>query len=129
MNMNNKEDVWNVCLATLGISAVWLFWPEIVQAAITFGDMGQNVADSARGVAKGITLSGYAGGVGMASWGVVEMYKASKVQGGGQHTYGSGMMKIIAGALALGIGEFVGSGSATLFGSDQTTGLDELGLR
>ena len=33
------------------------------------------------------------------------------------------------GALALGLGEFLGSGSATLFGSDQTSGLGELGIK
>lgn len=54
------------------------------------------------------------------------MYKATKNQG--QHTYGAGLTKVIIGALVLGLGEFLGSGSATLFGSDQTTGLGELGL-
>ena len=111
----------------MALVAVYLYWPALAQAAISFGDIGNNVADSAKGIAKGITLSGYAGGVGMGVWGVVEMVKASK--GGGSHTYGGGMIKIIMGALVLGLGEFLGSGSATLFGSDQTTGLDELGLR
>ena len=114
------------CLMALAI--VYLYWPALAQAAISFGDIGNNVADSAKGIAKGITLSGYAGGVGMGVWGIVEMVKASK-QGGGGHTYGGGLIKIIMGALVLGLGEFLGSGSATLFGSDQPTGLDELGLR
>ena len=112
----------------MALAAVYLYWPVLAQAAISFGDIGNNVADSAKGIAKGITLSGYAGGVGMGTWGIVEMVKASK-QGGGGHTYGGGLIKIIMGALALGLGELLGSGSTTLFGSDQTTGLEELGLR
>ena len=46
----------------MGMAAVWLFTPEIVHAAVTFGEMGENVADNAKGVAKGITLAGYAAG-------------------------------------------------------------------
>ena len=56
----------------------------------------------------------------------VDMYKATHNQG--QATHARGLTKIIVGALLLGIGEFLGSGSATLFGSDQTSGLGELGL-
>ena len=58
--------------------------------------------------------------------GFVEMYKASKSQG--QSTYQGGIVKLLVGALALGLGEFLGSGSASIFGSDQTTGLGELGV-
>ena len=57
----------------MGMAAVWLFAPEIVHAAVTFGEMGENV----KGVAKGITLAGYAAGAGMGVWGTVDMYKAS----------------------------------------------------
>ena len=71
-------------------------------------------------------MAGYAAGAGMGLWGTVEMYKATKQQG--QSTYASGLTKVIIGALALGLGEFLGSGSATLFGSDQTSGMGELGL-
>lgn len=60
-----------------GMAAVWLFTPEIINAAVTFGEIGQNVAESAKGVAKGITLAGYATGAGMGVWGCVDMYKAS----------------------------------------------------
>lgn len=116
-------------VAALCATAVWLFAPELAHAAITFGEIGRNVADSAKGVAKGITLTGFASGAGMGVWGCVEMYKASKAQSGQSGNYAPGIAKVVIGALALGIGEFLGSGSATLFGSDQTTGLDELGLR
>lgn len=113
-------------VAFMGMAAVWLFAPEIVQAAVTFGEIGQNVADNSKGVAKGITMAGYAAGAGMGLWGTVDMYKATKNQG--QSTYAGGLTKVIIGALALGLGELLGSGSATLFGSDQTSGMGELGL-
>ena len=63
--------------ACMGMAAVWLFAPEIVQAAVTFGEIGQNVADNSKGVARGITMAGYAAGAGMGVWGTVDMYKAS----------------------------------------------------
>ena len=52
-------------VAGLAAAAIWLFAPELAQAAVTFGDIGQNVADSAKGVAKGITVGGFAAGAGM----------------------------------------------------------------
>lgn len=61
-------------VACMGMAAVWLFAPEIVQAAVTFGEIGQNVADNSKGVAKGITMAGYAAGAGMGVWGTVDMY-------------------------------------------------------
>ena len=115
--------------AALSAAAVWLLVPELALAAVTFGDIGQNVADSAKGVAKGVTMAGFASGAGMGVWGCIDLYKASKSQSGQSGNYAPGVAKVVIGALALGIGEFLGSGSATLFGSDQTTGLDELGLR
>ncbi len=63
--------------AFMGMAAVWLFAPEIVQAAVTFGEIGQNVADNSKGVAKGITMAGYTAGAGMGVWGCVEMYNTS----------------------------------------------------
>lgn len=59
--------------AVIGVAAVWLLMPEIVQAAVTFGEIGENVAENA----KGVTLAGYASGAGMGVWGCVDMYKAS----------------------------------------------------
>lgn len=112
--------------AFLGMAAVWLLAPELAQAAVTFGEIGNNVAENAKGVAKGITLAGYAAGAGMGVWGTVDMYKATKNQG--QSTYAGGLTKVVIGALALGLGELLGSGSATLFGSDQTSGMGDLGL-
>ena len=117
---------WRVTAVALGCCAVWLCGPDIAQAAVTFGEMGQNVSENAKGVAKGVTYAGYAAGTTMGVLGFVEMYKASKSQG--QSTYQGGIVKLLVGALALGLGEFLGSGSASIFGSDQTTGLGELGI-
>ena len=36
-------------VASLCAAAVWLFAPELAHAAVTFGDIGHNVADSAKG--------------------------------------------------------------------------------
>lgn len=130
-SMNTIKNTFSVSpvrftVACMGMAAVWLFAPEIVHAAVTFGEIGQNIADNSKGVAKGITMAGYAAGAGMGVWGCVDMYKATKNQG--QSTYAGGLTKVVIGALALGLGELLGSGSATLFGSDQTSGMGELGL-
>ena len=46
------------------ISAIWLLAPDIAHAAVAFGEIGQNVAANAKGVAKGVTVAGFAGGGG-----------------------------------------------------------------
>ena len=130
-SMNTIKNTFSVSpvrftVACMGMAAVWLLAPEIVHAAVTFGEIGQNIADNSKGVAKGITMAGYAAGAGMGLWGTVDMYKATKNQG--QSTYAGGLTKVVIGALALGLGELLGSGSATLFGSDQTSGMGDLGL-
>ena len=129
--MNTIKNTFSVSpvrftVACMGMAAVWLFAPEIVHAAVTFGEIGQNIADNSKGVARGITMAGYTAGAGMGVWGCVDMYKATKNQG--QSTYAGGLTKVVIGALALGLGELLGSGSATLFGSDQTSGMGDLGL-
>ena len=129
--MNTIKNTFSVSpvrftVACMGMAAVWLFAPEIVHAAVTFGEIGQNIADNSKGVARGITMAGYAAGACMGVWGCVDMYKATKNQG--QSTYAGGLTKVVIGALALGLGELLGSGSATLFGSDQTSGMGDLGL-
>ena len=61
----------------MGMADVWLFAPEVVHAAVTFCEMGESMADNAKGVAKAITLAGYAAGAGMDVWGTVDMHKDS----------------------------------------------------
>lgn len=118
---------YKLSLCLLGVGLVWLCTPDMALAVVAFGEIGSNVAENAKGVAKGITMGGYAAGAGMGVWGCVDMFNASK--GRSESTYTKGLSKVVVGALALGIGEFLGSGSATLFGADQTTGLGELGIK
>ena len=113
--------------AVVGMAAIGLYAPAIAQAAVAFGEIGTNIADNSKGVAKGVTFAGYAGGIIMGFLGLTDMYKASKRQS--DSSYGVGLAKILVGGLALGFGETMGSGSASLFGSDQTSGLNELGIK
>lgn len=116
-----------VAMACLGCMAVWMFAPEIANAAVAFGEIGENVAENAKGIAKGVQYGGFAGGVTMGVMGIADLYKTAK-NPNGQHSYQAGIIKVAAGGLLLGLGAFLGSGSATLFGSDQTSGLGDLGL-
>ena len=57
--MNTIKNTFSVSpvrftVACMGMAAVWLFAPEIVHAAVTFGEIGQNIADNSKGVARGI---------------------------------------------------------------------------
>lgn len=74
---SNTISPWRVTAVAIGCGAIWLIGPEVAQAAVTFGEMGQNVAENAKGVAKGITLSGYAAGTAMGVFGFTEMYNPS----------------------------------------------------
>jgi hypothetical protein len=55
------------------------------------------------------------------------MYKSVNAQGT-QNNQTKGLNKIAIGALLLGLSGILGAASATMFGSDQTTGYGELGL-
>ena len=118
---------WQATVAVLAMAAVWLLNPEIVQAAVSFGEMGQNLGTDSKGIAKGVIMLGYVAGLIIGILGCVEMFKAGKRQG--DSSYPGGLIKIVIGAMLLGIGALVGSGSTTFFGSDQTTGLGELGIK
>ena len=55
--MNTIKNTFSVSpvrftVACMGMAAIWLFAPEIVQAAVTFGEIGQNIADNSKGVAR-----------------------------------------------------------------------------
>jgi hypothetical protein len=130
-----KENIMNtqifispvrLTVTAIAVAAVCLCAPEIVYAAVGFGDIGRNVADNAKGVATGVTMAGFAGGAFMGVWGCVDLYKAA--HSNGQQSPGKGFSKLMIGGLLLAIGEVLGSGSATLFGTNQTSGLGALGL-
>ena len=121
-----KPSPLRLSLLMLGAGTAFLLVPDAADAAITAGEMGLNIADNAKGVAKGITMAGFATGIGMGLCGGIEMFKAAKERNDG--SYKSGMVKVLIGSVLLGLGEALGSGSATLFGSDQTSGLNDLSL-
>jgi hypothetical protein len=128
MLLNNRTiSPFRLSLAVTATFAVWMFSPEFAHAAVAFGEIGQNIAENAKGVAKGISMAGFATGVGMGVWGGIDMYKAAHNQGG-QNSHAKGLTKIGIGALLLGLSGILGASSATLFGSDQTSGYGELGL-
>lgn len=100
--------------------------PDFAWANVGFGQMGENVKTNALGVAQGIMYTGFAAGVGMAVWGCFDLYGAGT--GRSNASYGKGFGKILVGALLLGLGAFIASGSTTFFGSDQSSGLQDLGF-
>jgi hypothetical protein len=63
--------------AVVGASVLCACAPEIAEAAVAFGEIGRNVAENAKGIARGITMGGFAAGAGMGVWGCVDMYNAS----------------------------------------------------
>ena len=117
-----------ITIAFVAMFACVLYAPEIVAAAVALGEIGQNVAENAKGAAKGIMYFGFAMATGMFFWGGFELYKASR-QGSGGATYPGGFIKIGVAMLILAVSAVISGVSATIFGSDQTTGLSELGLR
>jgi hypothetical protein len=109
----------------LAVAAVCLFAPEIAHAAVAVGEIGQNIAENSKGVAKGVVYTGYAGGAAMS---VAGLWDLTQAKGNPNLGYGKGALKIFVGACLLGVWAIIGSGSATLFGSDQTSGMTELGF-
>ncbi len=126
MKTSTKIAIFNFTVA-FATTALTCFFPEISLGADQgIGDIGNNITENSKGVAEALQYVGYAGGVGSAVWGCFDMYQAGN--GRGNATYASGGKKMLIGALLLGIGAVIGSGSTTIFGTDETTGLDDLGL-
>lgn len=121
MNFN----VWSLTVFFMAVCFVH-FYIDFALAAVPLGEIGTNVASNSKGLAKGVTMLGYLGGLSLGIFGLYEMYQARNNRG--TATYGGGFVKILIGAGLLGIGEVLGSGSASLFGSDKTQGLQELGI-
>lgn len=88
-----KPSSLRLSLLMLGAGAAFLLAPDAADAAITAGEMGLNIADNAKGVAKGITMAGFATGIGMGLCGGIEMFKAAKERNDG--SYKSGMVKVL----------------------------------
>lgn len=98
--------------------------PSIVFADQTVGDLGENIADSGTGVAKGIMTIGFVGGLGFVIFGVFSLRAAFEQR---QPKLGPSL-QIVLGFILLGIGTFIAMGSTTIFGNNEAVGLQELGL-
>lgn len=112
--------------AVIGVAAVWLLMPEIVQAARHLRRNRRKCGGKRQRRRQGrhpcrIRLRCRHGRLGLR--GHVQGHKRQ-----GESTYPGGLIKILVGAVLLGLGETLGSGSATLFGADQTSGMSDLGL-
>lgn len=124
-NCNLSENHFTFVFSFLLVATI-LMIPETVWANVGFGQIGENVKSNSLGIAQAIAYSGYAIGLGYGIWGCVDLAMAGN--GRSSATSAGGLKKIFIGALLLGIGALLSAGSATLFGSDKTTGLKELGL-
>ncbi len=115
-----------ITVAFLSMASVMLFQPEIVHAAASFGDIGETIGENAKGMALAALMLGFFAGVVFGIFGVSDFVKASRQ--GSQDSYYSATWKIIVAVCLLGFSAVIGSGSMTIFETDQTTGFDELGL-
>lgn len=126
VQQDKLKQSWLFSIAFISMSAIFLLFPELSLAETSFGDIGNNLTENSKGIAEALKFIGFTGGTGSAVWGCFDLYQAGN--GRGNATYSSGGKKIMVAVLLLGISSLVGSGSTTLFGTDQTTGLDELGI-
>lgn len=100
--------------AGLMMSAVM---PELAHAAVTFGDMGNNLATSASGMSAGAYKLFVFGGLMMAGMGIIMAGMAHK-----KHESSlPGVGIFIAGALLASIVVMMQSGSQTVLGTDSTS--------
>ncbi len=125
MNTNKNRYLLAYTLSFLSLSAYCLF-PELSFANTGFGDIGNNITENSKGVAEALKFLGYTAGMGFVVWGCFDLYGATN--GRGNSTYASGLIKILIASLLLAAPSVIGSSSTTIFGTDQTTGLGELGL-
>lgn len=91
--------------------------PELAQAAVTFGDMGNNLATSATGMAAGAYKLFVFGGLMMAGMGIIMAGMAHKKHESAM----PGVGIFLAGALLASIVVMMQSGSQTVLGSDSTS--------
>ena len=60
----------------MGMATIWLFTSRNSRMPQSrLAKWVKTWRENAKGVAKGITLLGYAGGLGMGAWGTADMYK------------------------------------------------------
>lgn len=104
-------------IAAMSHAALFAFVLATNAMAEGFGDIGNNIADNAGGVAKGAMYVGYAGGVIMV---IMAIFKARESKREGGHGFGASIVMGLTGIALLSLGVVLSLGSSTLFGSDQT---------
>jgi hypothetical protein len=87
--------------------------------------LGENAATQVSGIAKVVQYGAFLGGLVLVVMGLFDFYKAGSSP---QHTVGSGAKKCVVGAVLLGLGAIITAFSASIFGSDQSSGMGEIGL-
>jgi hypothetical protein len=104
---------------------VILFNADMAAAAVTFGDIFQNIGNNAKQIGSAIKYVSFGVGGVMCSTGVKGMYDAQKSNG--QIKISDGVAKLAAGIALLSLGTAIQSGAVTIFGSE-ASGVGELGL-
>lgn len=110
----------------LGVLAVLMFFDcKSALAQGGLGDLGENVASNMSGLAKGAQYGAFF--IGLVSFiaGIFEFKGVGHKQG---CTVGGGVLKCGVGVCLLGLGAFLTASSTTIFGTDESSGMGELGL-
>ena len=110
----------------VAIFTLFVVWPAQVFAAQTLGAVGQNVGENLKQASAALKYGAMVIGLFLVIWGLKNFVDAQK--GHGQVSAGLAIVKIVVGVCLLGIGGVAAMGSATLFGADQATGIQELGI-
>ncbi len=124
--MSFKEKVFTLSLRLQLFILAILLWPRTLLANQNLGSIGQNIGDNIKAFVPAVKYGGMIVGLVILIIGIANLISANK--GHGTVTLGSAIVKIVVGVLLLGIGAIAGSVSSTIFGSDEATGIDELGL-
>jgi hypothetical protein len=114
-------------LLAYGVCSLACLFPEVAHAAVALGDMFTNIGTNMKQAGPAIKYGSFAVGGVMSATGVKGIYDSQRA-GGGQVPLKDGIIKLAVGVGLLSLGGVIQSGSVTLFGSDQASGVGELGL-
>lgn len=110
----------------LGVMAtVMLLDVKTLLAQGGLGDIGENVASNMSGLARGVQYGAFF--LGLVSF-VAGIMEFRGINGKPGCTVSGGVIKCAVGAALLGLGAFLSASSTTIFGTDESDGLNVLGL-
>lgn len=121
---NSLNTSWAVSI--LSVTCFILLMHPNVALAADLGSVGETVGDNLKRGAAALKYLSFTGGLYYGISGLKGMYDAQRQQG--QVTMGQAATKLGIGAGLAGIGGVIQTMSATMFGSDQASGLGELGF-